>query len=97
MQIGKMVEAAMEKEKAEYKEDILKNLEPFALEVKLNSTYGERMIINAAFLVEGAMEASFDRRVSELDARYGDKIKIKYVGFLPPFNFVNVTINIGEY
>jgi len=95
--IGEMVEAALQKEKEIYGEEILNTLSPLALEVKTNNTYGERMIINAAFLVEKRKEAEFDQRVQELDARYGDKMKFKYVGTLPPFNFVNLTINVGEY
>jgi hypothetical protein len=97
MEIGKMVEAALEKEKEIYREDILATLSPLALEVKTNNTYGERMIINAAFLVERHKEAEFDQRVQELGEKYGDKMKFKYVGTLPPFNFVNLTINVGEY
>jgi hypothetical protein len=95
--IGEMVEAALEKEKEIYREDILETLSPLALEVKTNNTYGERMIINAAFLVERHKEAVFDQRVQELGEKYGDKMKFKYVGTLPPFNFVNLTINVGEY
>jgi len=97
MEIGRMVEAALEKEKEIYREDILETLSPLALEVKTNNTYGERMIINAAFLVERHKEAEFDQKVNELSDRYGDKMKFKYVGTLPPFNFINLTINVGEY
>jgi len=94
--IGEMVEAALEKEKEIYREDILETLSPLALEVKTNNTYGERMIVNAAFLVERHKEAEFDQRVQELDATYGDKIKFKYVGTLPPFSFVNLVILTEE-
>lgn len=95
--IGEMVEAALQKEKEIYGEEILNTLSPLALEVKTNNTYGERMIINAAFLVERHKEAEFDQKVQELDTKYGDKMKFKYVGTLPPFNFINLTINTGEY
>ena len=97
MQIGKMVEAALEEEKGKCKETILSNLEPLALAVKTNNTYGERMIMNAAFLVEKTKETAFDQKVNELADKYGDKMTFKYVGTLPPFNFVNLTINVGEY
>lgn len=97
MQIGKMVEAAPEEEKATCKETILSNLKPLALAVKTNNTYGERMIMNAAFLVEKTKEAAFDQKVNELADKYGDKITFKYVGTLPPFNFVNIEINTGDY
>jgi hypothetical protein len=97
MEIGKMVEAALEKEKEIYKEDILSALSPLAIETKTNNTYGERMIINAAFLVEKQREVEFDQKVGELDAEYADLLKFKYVGTLPPFNFVNLVIETGEY
>jgi len=97
MEIGRMVETALEKEKANLKEDILNNLSLLALETKANNTYGERMIINSAFLVENNKEGEFDQKIQELDAKYGDKVKFKYVGTLPPFNFVNLVIETGNY
>ncbi len=97
MEIGKMVEQALEGERKEYKKVILDTLEPIAEDTKINNTYGERMIINAAFLVTEDKESEFDQRVHELDAEYGDKIKFKYVGTLPPFNFVNLIIETGRY
>lgn len=97
MEIGKMVEQALESERTEYKKVILDILEPIAEDTKINNTYGERMIINAAFLVTKDKEPEFDQEVHELDEQYGDKIKFKYVGTLPPFNFVNLVIETGKY
>ncbi len=96
VEIGRMVEAALEKEKETCKKEILDTLSPLAEEVKTNDTYGERMIANAAFLVKEDKEAEFDQKVDELDKKYGDRIKFKYVGTLPPFNFVNLIINTEE-
>ncbi|MEK7274701.1 MAG: GvpL/GvpF family gas vesicle protein [Candidatus Desantisbacteria bacterium] len=97
MEIGKKVEDALEEEKKICKESILNTLSPLAEKMKTNYTYGERMILNAAFLVDKEKEAEFDRLVSEFDAKYADKIKFKYVGTLPPFNFVNLIIRLEEY
>ena len=97
IKIGKMVEAALEKEKEIHKKHILDCLKPLAVEFKENSTYGERMIINAAFLVNKDKEDEFDQQVRELDKRYGEKIRFKYVGTLPPFNFINLVIETGKY
>ncbi len=97
MEIGKKVEAALEREKGICKDDILNKLSPLALETKVNNNYGERMIINAAFLVESNREGDFDQKIQELDVTYGDKVKFKYVGTLPPFNFVNLVIETGKY
>lgn len=97
MEIGKMVETALQKEREIYKEDILNNLSPMAVETKVNDNYGERMIINAAFLIDKDREAEFDQKVQEFDEKYGDKVKFKYIGTLPPFNFINLIIETGIY
>jgi hypothetical protein len=97
VEVGRKVEAALQEEKDIYKEEILNALSPLAHDTKVNTAYGELMIISTAFLVENAKEAEFDRNVQALEDKYGDKIKFKYVGTLPPFNFVNLVIETGKY
>ena len=63
-----------------------------AAEVKINNSYYDLMVINAAFLVEKDKETEFDQRVDELGAKYSSNIKFKYIGKVPPFNFVNLVI-----
>ena len=92
MEIGKKIETALQKEKDIYREEIIKALSPLAAALKINNAYGEMMIINAAFLVAKDKEAEFDDKVQQLDAQYGAKIKFKYTGTLPPFNFVDLVI-----
>jgi hypothetical protein len=97
MKIGEMVEAALQQEKQIVEKDILNILSPLAVEVKTNNPYGELMIINAAFFVEKEKEADFDQQVQQLGDKYSESITFKYVGPLPPFNFVNITINTEDY
>jgi hypothetical protein len=97
MEIGKMVEEALQREKEIVRDDILDTLSPLAVEVKTNDTYGELMIVNAAFFVERRKEANFDQQVQLLDDKYGEKVIFRYVGPLPPFNFVNIMINTEDY
>ncbi|MBI5242775.1 MAG: GvpL/GvpF family gas vesicle protein [Elusimicrobia bacterium] len=96
MEIGRLVESALQMEKERRKDGILAALSPLAAQVKINNNYGELMILSAAFLVEERNETSFDQRVDQLDAKYGDKVKFKYVGTLPPFNFVNLVIDTRQ-
>ncbi len=97
MEIGRMVEEALQREKQIVRDDIINILSPLAVEVKTNDTYGNMMIINAAFFVEKAKEADFDQPVQLLDEKYGEKVTFTYVGPLPPFNFVNISINTEDY
>ena len=96
MKIGEMVEAALQKEKEHYKSRILDTLNPLATDTKINDNYGERMVLNAAFLIRNEAEPEFDRAVNTLDEQFGRLMTFKYVGTLPPYNFVNLVININE-
>jgi hypothetical protein len=97
MEIGRMVETALQKERESHKEDVLSKLSPLSEEVKTNSTYGELMIVNAAFLVAKEKEREFDVEVQGLAERFGDTVRFKYVGTLPPFNFVNLVITMEQH
>jgi hypothetical protein len=92
-----MVEEALQREKEIVRDDILDTLSPLTVEVKTNDTYGELMIINAAFFVEKEKGPHFDQQVQQLGDKYSQKVTFKYVGPLPPFNFVNISINTEDY
>lgn len=97
MEIGRMVETALQKEKESHKEDALSSLSPLSEQVRTNNTYGDLMIVNAAFLITEEKEKEFDMEVQGLADRFGDKVRFKYVGTLPPFNFVNLMISMEKY
>ena len=94
MKIGEMVENALLQEVGICRDDIVNLLSPLSNDTKLNRTFGEKMIINAAFLVDKEKIPQFDRKVEDIDAKYGEMVKLKYVGEVPPFNFVNLTIQV---
>lgn len=96
MKIGEMVEKALQKENSFFNDSIINLLTPLAEEVKLNDKYGERMILNAAFLIRDEKEAEFDQTILALDEQFGKLLTFKYVGTLPPYNFVNLVINMQE-
>jgi len=93
MKIGEMVAEALKNETGIYKNTTLDVLNPLADDVKINDNYGELMILNAAFLIKNSAEPAFDKAVSDLDEKYGSFMTFKYVGTLPPYNFVNLVIN----
>jgi hypothetical protein len=93
MKVGEMVAEALKKETEGYKTSILAALTPLAEEIKVNDNFGEMMILNAAFLIKTSMESDFDKTVNSLDEKLGTLMTFKYVGTLPPYNFVNLVIN----
>ncbi len=94
MKIGEMVSVALKREKEVFKDIILDKLRPLAEDIKINDNYGDMMILNSAYLVKNEREAEFDAAVKELDSIHSSVLKFKYFGVLPPYNFVNLVINI---
>ncbi|MBI5417087.1 GvpL/GvpF family gas vesicle protein [Candidatus Poribacteria bacterium] len=97
VEIGKMVESALKIKKEEETNKIVGAVKKTALDYKLNPTMGDNMFINAAFLVDKGREKEFDNIVDDLNEEYSDRTKFKYVGPLPIFNFVNITIYPEEW
>jgi hypothetical protein len=59
----------------------------------VNRAIGDKMIMNAAFLVQREHEPAFDRRIKEIALRY-DKLTFRYTGPWPPYNFVNIRLKL---
>lgn len=74
-------------------EDILKRLRPLAVETKKNDLYGDRMILNGAFLIRRDGQRAFDEKVSELSNQYAEQMQFKYVGPTQPSNFVEIVVH----
>jgi hypothetical protein len=94
VRIGEMVDHALKEVNEKYCDIITKALQPLAYKVKICDTYGERMVLNAAFLVEEKNRTAFDAAIKALDEQHGNLFVFKYVGPLPPYNYVNLVINV---
>ncbi|MBI3090077.1 MAG: GvpL/GvpF family gas vesicle protein [Candidatus Tectomicrobia bacterium] len=94
LELGRLVEAALAAKREREGAALLALLAPHAVEHRQGRLLHERMLLNAAFLVEKARERSFDEVVEELSRRHDARIELRYVGPMPPYNFVNLTINL---
>lgn len=92
MEIGRRVEELLKIKKEKEAEEILGKFKKLAVDYKLNSTYGDPWIMNAAFLVEKAKEKDFDELINKIHEQHKDRINLKYVGPLAPYNFANVEL-----
>src|SRR5687768_3905787 len=66
MQLGRLVESSLEETGQRYVGDIHEVLKSVAVASRSNKPIGDRMIMNAAFLVERRQETLFDDRVKEI-------------------------------
>ena len=94
MQLGRLVESSLEESSQRYVADIHEWLKSVAVASRSNKPIGDRMILNAAFLVDRAREVAFDERVKEISRKYEDILTFKYSGPWPPYNFVNIKLKL---
>ncbi|MFZ6016279.1 MAG: GvpL/GvpF family gas vesicle protein [Nitrospirota bacterium] len=90
--LGEKVKDALERKKAKEQKDILNVLKEAYVDMRSNKIFGDNMITNLAFLVEKPRAEEFDRLVDRLSTIYDGRIKFKYVGPVPPCNFVELVI-----
>ena len=92
VRLGEMVKSALDTWKEQRKEAILEPLKTLWVEQKLNNHFGDQMIVNAAFLVAKEKEKAFDATVEKISEQYAEKMTLKYVGPIPPCNFVEIVV-----
>ena len=90
--MGHLVKEALEEKNAATQATLIEELIPHSYKNKKNSVYGDMNILNAAFLVDENKQGLFDEAVNRLVSRYESDIQFKYVGPIPPFNFVEIVI-----
>ena len=72
-------------------DEVLQRLRDVCVASRCSPTIGDRMILNAAFLVERRREAAFDQRVQAIAAEH-DELTFRYTGPWPPYNFVAIRL-----
>ena len=93
MQYGRLIDAALQQRSERYVAEFLQRLRDVSVASRVNRAIGDKMIMNAAFLVQREQEPNFDRRIKEIASRY-DKLTFKYTGPWPPYNFVNIRLKL---
>ena len=93
MQYGRAIDAALQARSERYVAEILDRLRSVAVASRINKPIGDKMIMNAAFLVSRDLENAFDAGVKSIASAH-DKLTFKYTGPWPPYNFVNIRLKL---
>jgi hypothetical protein len=93
MQYGRLVESLLQERSQRLVGEMLNELAGVSVASRANKPIGEKMILNAAFLVARDREEEFDAKVKEIGGRY-ENLVFKYTGPWPPYNFVNIRLKL---
>jgi hypothetical protein len=94
MQLGRMIENALTELSATYVREIYEGLRGVCVASKDNKPIGDKMILNASFLIEKERESEFDAAVTRVAQKFGERLNFKYTGPWPVYNFVNIRLKL---
>ena len=92
IEAGKLVENIVLDWKTRYAEMVYTVLKELSYEAKMNNPVGLKNLLNASFLIEKSRESEFKEQVYKLDSKFQGKVNFKYVGPMPPYNFVDLRL-----
>jgi hypothetical protein len=93
VQYGRLVESALQARSERYVSEIFEALRGVAVASRANKPIGDKMIMNAAFLVPREKEPAFDAKVKAVGGKYAH-LTFRYTGPWPPYNFVNIRLKL---
>jgi hypothetical protein len=96
MQLGRMIDKALTELSATYVREIYDGLRSVCVASKDNRPIGDKMILNASFLIEKERENEFDAAVNRVAQKFGERLNFKYTGPWPPYNFVNIRLKLEK-
>ncbi len=92
IEIGEMVKQALDEKKEAVGSVVYDRLAALAIEAKKNPLYGDKMPLNAVFLVARDREADLDKEINHLAEENAGSMDWKYVGPTPAANFVEIVV-----
>jgi hypothetical protein len=85
--LGELVAAEVDQRRARDAELVLRRLEPIAEAAKAEPPTAKDGALDTAFLVRRDRVDAFSEVVQQVAAELGDRVRIRYVGPLPPYGF----------
>ncbi|MFZ2969658.1 MAG: GvpL/GvpF family gas vesicle protein [Minisyncoccia bacterium] len=108
IKLGKLIFEALELRRKEYIESVLSFLANYfpnfaagklfdSAEDEITSVTSRKMLLNYSFLVEKSSESELAAKLSELQEKYKDELKFKYIGPMAPYSFVDIKLSVGNF
>ena len=94
MQLGRLVEQALVDKSESIVREIYDHLRDAAIASRSNKVIGDKMIMNAAFLVGRDQADHFDTKVHDIGKKFEGTLSFRYTGPWPPYNFVTIRLQL---
>jgi hypothetical protein len=87
IELGRLVAAEVERAREHDGQAIVARLEPLAIATRLEPQSAIESAVDAAFLVDESRVDAFSEAVTALGRELAGRIRLRYVGPLPPYSF----------
>lgn len=94
LEIGKLVEKKVEEWKETYAKTAFGTLKERCFDAKENSTSRVDILLDISFLIHTQDEKEFLRSLNEVDGKIGGRLNFKFIGPLPPYNFLTLKLEM---
>jgi len=92
MKVGVMIKKALDKKRGKYALQIQTYLRDYCKSLKIHGLMDDKMVINAAFLINKHEQKDFDKKVEELNSEFAEKLNFRCITPLPPYSFYTLEI-----
>jgi len=96
IELGQRVAAAVEQARESDAQYVLETLRPLALDARLEPPSTIDSAVNAAFLVDATRIDEFSHAVTALGREVAGRMRLRYVGPLPPYSFTGDVTDAGN-
>jgi hypothetical protein len=96
IRLGELVSAEVAAARAADTQLVLDRLQPLAVDVSTEEPGTAEMAVNAAFLVQADRVEEFSSAVGALAEEVGDRLRIRFVGPMPPYSFADAGAPAGS-
>jgi hypothetical protein len=95
IELGRLTDEALKLKRDRECAAILERLARHAVRKVLHKPGEDMVVLNAALLIDRAVERAFMAEVEAIEAENGERLRIKVVAPAPPYNFASLTMNVG--
>lgn len=97
IKMGNMVQEALNKNRDIHAQGIQNRLGAISWDFKIHELMDEKMVINAAFLIDSAKQKKFEKEIEEMDIEFDGRLNFRCVGPLPLYSFYTLEIMKMEF
>ena len=94
LELGAFFDKRLKQERERLGNRIIEALRPLTSEVRVNPPTDEKMVMNAAFLIEKSREKEFEEALYRAARLFDSNFALDYSGPWPPYNFVRLSLKV---